>query len=147
MAYKELRFRGLGFAHVSLNQELLTLFPLPSLTISVSLLPFQAKHLPQMASALITSISSSNISSSTEIWHCPPYLTETDPLKCSIISSHYITCFKIICIQDIKIANRFTKMCSTSPIMGEMQIKPTMRDHPTPARKAIIKKTRNNKSW
>ena len=32
-------------------------------------------------------------------------------------------------------------------IIGEMQIKATMRCHPTPVRMAIIKKARNNKCW
>ena len=49
--------------------------------------------------------------------------------------------------EDIHVAKKHMKRCSTPLIFREMQVKTTVRYHLPPVRIAIIKKSTNNKRW
>jgi hypothetical protein len=49
--------------------------------------------------------------------------------------------------EEVQMASKYTKKCSTSLVIKKMQIKTTLRFHLTPVSMAIIKANKNNQCW
>jgi hypothetical protein len=49
--------------------------------------------------------------------------------------------------EEVKMTSKYTKKCSTSLIIKEMQIKITLRFHFTPVRMTTTNGNNNNKCW
>jgi hypothetical protein len=49
--------------------------------------------------------------------------------------------------EEVQMASKYMKKCSTSLAIKEMQIKTTLRFHLIPVRMAIIRGNNNNECW
>ena len=92
--------------------------------------------------SLLTFISIESVMPSSHLILCLPLLLTSVLPRIRIFSSELA-----LCIRWYWSFSCHVKRCSTLLIIGEMQIKTTMRYHLIPATVAIIKKSTNKKCW